>query len=155
MLAFVLAGVTGRFGKLALAGVAGREDEAMEGVFSLSFFRVVVVFNSANDPAVDPDRPERVVVTIGRFGGRTADPEVEECELFKVVLLCRAALARLSRGLLAQDAALGRPSLSSPFRTVVILVRVSVSFIVCLLYQFKSVRLTVEINKEVQGRTES
>lgn len=133
LLGLVLAGVTGLFGKVALAGVAGREDDAIEDVFSFSFFRTVVSFSSANVPVLDPDRPVRLaVLTIGRFVGRPGAVELaEECEVF--VLLCRAVLARVSLGLFAQDAALGRPSLSSPFRTVVILVRVSVSFMVCLL----------------------
>lgn len=83
LLGFVLAGVTGLFGRVALAGVAGREDDAMEGVFSFSFLRTVVSFSSANAPVLEPGRPVRVVVlTIGRLIGRPgADELVEECEV--------------------------------------------------------------------------
>ena len=79
LLGFALAGVTGRFGNVALAGVAGREEDATEGVFSFSFLRTVVVLTSANVPLVDPDRPVRVVVvlTTGRFVGRTGADELE------------------------------------------------------------------------------
>lgn len=111
--AFVVAGVTDRISCcVAPAGVAGRDEDACEGVFaapvavpplrSLPEARV-----SAADvlAAVDPDRCCLVFVP-PRRGCRPVPREW----LLVVVLLCRAVEARLLEPLLAHDAPRGKPA---------------------------------------------
>ena len=93
--AFVVAGVTGRFGRDA--GVAGRE-EACEDAFAAAFLRTSVIAGAGL--VVEPDRCCRAVGPARRaFLDR----------LTALELLCRAVLARLALLLLAHDAARGRP----------------------------------------------
>lgn len=67
---FVPAGVAGR----PLAGVAGREDDACEGVLLMLDFRSLMVDRTLEplERGIDPDRVGRVLATglPGRLGAR-------------------------------------------------------------------------------------
>lgn len=68
--AFCPAGVAGR----PLAGVAGREDDACEGVLLMLDFRSLMVDKTLEpvERGIDPDRVDRVLATglPGRLGAR-------------------------------------------------------------------------------------
>ena len=137
LVVFAVAGVIGRLGRDA--GVVGRDEDACEDALAAFFFLTSTIAGAG--VVVEPDRCCRAVMPVRRA--------VRVAWLIAFVLLCSAVLASDALLLLAQDAARGRPrtsrqlsasnmqhvtlpSASSPFLIVVVR-RVSVSFIVCFL----------------------